>query len=186
MNINNVALSRDGCITGRLWQRRETEMHSYSFTVLAASLLCLLSVSNPARAANIKRAQTCRVTPSSPNWPSKAEWAALNASVSGRLIAPTPPGAVCHTARPEYNADACATVSSQWGIEAFHRQDPVSVNYNDEACLPNNTAPCSNDPYPAYVIAAANVNDIQEGVKFASRTGVRLIVKGTGHDYPGR
>ena len=154
--------------------------------MLSSSVALLLIASGLASAANIKRGQTCKVTPSDPNWPSKADWAALNTTVGGRLIAPTPPGAVCHTNRPEYNAASCANVASQWPVEAFHRQDPVSINYNDDTCYPDGAQPCSNDGYPAYVIAATSVADIQAGVKFASKTGVRLVVKNTGHDYPGR
>ena len=128
----------------------------------------------------------CKVDPSSADWPSKAEWNVLNQSVSGRLIAPVPIGAVCHPDRPEFNNQSCALLGQQWTNTSFHASNPASVDYNDDTCLPSAMAPCSPDGYPAYVVAATNAEDIQEGVKFAYRTGVRLIVKGTGHDFPGR
>ena len=128
----------------------------------------------------------CKVIPSSPDWPSTADWNALNQSVSGRLIAPVPPGAVCHTERPEFNNQSCSLLKQDWANASFHLLNPVSVNYNDDTCLPSAEAPCSANGYPAYVIAAANEEDIQQGVRFAHRTGVRLIVKATGHDIPGR
>ncbi|KAK4495007.1 hypothetical protein PRZ48_013334 [Zasmidium cellare] len=58
--------------------------------------------------------------------------------------------------------------------------------YNDETCLPTAKTPCSTAGYPAYVIEAETATDVQAGVRFARDTGVRLIVKGTGHDVSGR
>ena len=42
-----------------------------------------------------------------------------------------------------------------------------------------------NEPSP-YAVAAADVADIVAAVEFANEHGVRLVVKGTGHDYLGR
>ena len=171
----------------RSWEGKETRRLLLCIKMLfGSSFLTFLLFHSLASAANIRRGPTCKVTPSSPHWPSQADWAALNASVSGRLIAPKPLGGVCHQNRPEYNAASCATVAAAWTSEAIHRSDPTSVMYNDNTCFPNNTAPCYPSGYPAYVIAATNAQDIQAGVKFAAKTGVRLIVKGTGHDYPAR
>ena len=128
----------------------------------------------------------CKITPDSPDWPSEDEWQALNASISGRLIKPTPPGAVCHPELPQYNNASCNALIAKWSDSTYHLSEPVTVDYNDDACLPGPNAPCNSSGYPAYVIAAESATDIQAGVKFAARTGVRLIVKGTGHDYPGR
>ena len=128
----------------------------------------------------------CKVTPSSPRWPSKAQWTALNESVSGRLMVPPLPGAVCQPLRPEFDAQACLSVQIAWTNSSFHASQLATVDYNDDSCSPNATTPCSAAGYPAYVIKATNANDVQQGVKFAARTGVRLVVKNTGHDYPGR
>lgn len=40
--------------------------------------------------------------------------------------------------------------------------------------------------YPAYVVLATCVQDVQRAVQFASDTGVRLIIKGTMHDFSER
>lgn len=45
---------------------------------------------------------------------------------------------------------------------------------------------CSIGGYPSYVINASNVRDIQMGVNFARNTGIRLVVKNTGHDFSGK
>jgi hypothetical protein len=128
----------------------------------------------------------CKPVPSSPGWPSITDWQVLNASVSGRLLAPVPPGAVCHTTSPLFNNASCASVYSQWSNSSFHAHDAFTSDYNDDTCLPSPLVPCSAAGYPAFVINATNATHVQEGVKFAHRTGIRLVVKGTGHDIPGR
>jgi hypothetical protein len=128
----------------------------------------------------------CKPIPGSPDWPSPSDWQALNNSISGRLIAPVPPGVVCQPLNPLFNNDSCQVLFSQWSNSTFHAQNPFTSDYNDDTCLPSALAPCSAAGYPAYVVNATNAKHVQEGVKFAFETGVRLIVKGTGHDFPGR
>jgi hypothetical protein len=53
-----------------------------------------------------------RYIPGDPGWPGASAWNALNATVSGRLIATTPLAAPCHD--PHYNATACALLRAQW------------------------------------------------------------------------
>ena len=155
-------------------------MFSYRSVILYISILCL------AQAHNADSRWKCKVDPASPYWPWIAEWQALDRSVSGNLIRPVPLGAVCHLNRPEYNNKSCTLLQRQWSKSSFIASDPAAVDYNDDTCLPSPLASCSACGYPAYVIAARNASDIRKGVKFAHRTGVRLIVKGTGHDAPGR
>lgn len=119
-------------------------------------------------------------------WPSGERWQALNTSVSGRLKTLTPPAAVCHRDWPQYNNATCREVTTQWTNTSFHALNLESVDYNDNTCLPNSTAPCSSDGYPRYIIDAYNAADVAHGVRFAADSGVRLVVKATGHDYPGR
>lgn len=131
--------------------------------------------------------QYCKPQPGDQHWPSQVAWQRLNASVSGRLYIPTPPGAVCHPSWPQYNNASCRNLAKNgWSETQFHALNPVSVDYNDMTCLPNADAPCSSAGYPRYVLEAENEEDVQYGVAFAQKTGVRLVVKGTGHDFPGR
>lgn len=128
----------------------------------------------------------CKPVYGSAGWPSSVSWQRLNESVSGRLVVPTPPGAVCHPSLPEYNNASCDIVTSQWINTSFHALNLVSADYNDVTCLPNSSYTCSRDGYPRYVVPAINAQDVQNAVSFARETGVRLIVKGTGHDAPAR
>ena len=70
----------------------------------------------------------CKVTPSSPDWPSELQWQALNQSVSGRLIKPIPLGAACHASFNKPLSDqACGLVQANWKDANFHAQDPASA-----------------------------------------------------------
>ncbi|KAF8855701.1 FAD-binding domain-containing protein [Acephala macrosclerotiorum] len=131
----------------------------------------------------------CKAAPGSANWPSDIQWAQLNTSLSGRLLAPTPPGAVCHPTQSSFNPIQCASVQTGWLTSAWHADNPVSTienNWNNDTCIPLPTFPCSGEGYPVYVVNATCSEDVKKGVDFAREKGVRLVVKGTGHDYLGR
>lgn len=133
--------------------------------------------------------QDCRAYPGSCDWPSPGEWQTLNESVGNRLLKPLPPAAPCHLNEPDYNDSLCANITSQWSNPAFHADNPISTdnnNWNNDSCLPSPLAPCNGEGYPVYVISATCVEDVQNGVNFSREHNVRLVVKGTGHDYLGR
>lgn len=60
------------------------------------------------------------------------------------------------------------------------------ADYNDLSCPPNPLLPCSTAGYPAYIIEAVDEKDVQAGVNFAREHQIRLVIKATGHDWPGR
>lgn len=128
----------------------------------------------------------CKLVANSTGWPSVSDWRSLNTSVSGRLTAVSPPGAVCHPGQATFDNASCAALKTKWTDYRYHSSNPFTTDYNDDTCLPDASAPCSSAGYPAYAIEATNAADVQAGVRFAAKTGVRLVVKGTGHDYPGR
>ena len=55
---------------------------------------------------------SCRCLPGDDCWPRPGEWAQLNATVNGRLIATVPLGAPCHD--PTYNATECSLLQEKW------------------------------------------------------------------------
>lgn len=132
---------------------------------------------------------SCKATPSSRSWPREQDWASLNRTLSGRLLHPPPPGAVCHSDQPTFDESACSAVQQAWLTGSLHVDNPMSSfwnNWNNDTCLPYPTDPCSGNGYPVYVINATSAEDIKKGVDFARERNVRLIVKGTGHDHLGR
>lgn len=128
----------------------------------------------------------CKSAPFASNWPSPRQWNDLNAELGGNLIRTVPPGAVCHPNEPSYNNKSCTLVQSQWTNSSFHSRNPISVDYNDDTCPPSTRSPCSELGYPVYVINASTAAHVQSGVNFARENNLRLVVKGTGHDFNGR
>lgn len=131
----------------------------------------------------------CKATPSLADWLRTANWAALNSSVSGHLIKTVPPETVCHPDQPTYNPVTCPAVQAGFLTSIWHTNNPVSSianNWNNDTCLPLPTVSCIGEGYPVYVVNATSKEDVKAGVDFARKRNVRLIVKGTGHDYLGR
>jgi hypothetical protein len=80
-------------------------------------------------------------------------------------------------------------VQAGWLLAEWHTQNPVSViedNWVNDTCLPDPTLPCSSEGYPIYVVNATTAEHMKKGIDFARQNKVRLVVKGTGHDYLGR
>ena len=147
-------------------------------------LLQLLSTISTSRSS-----PSCKAIPGSPSWPSQSKWHALNSSISGRLLQPAPPAAVCHPSQPTYNSAACAIITAEWGNVDLYAEDPISnawPNWNNDSCLPFLPSPCSGEGFPIYAVNATCVDDVKKAVNFARENNVRLIVKATGHDYLGR
>ncbi|KAM0519041.1 hypothetical protein ACHAPE_004034 [Trichoderma viride] len=161
--------------------------------MLALSYQLLFALSGMVSGAHTLRSETetdtCKAYPGTASWPSASIWAALNQTLVGRLLQPSPPGAVCHPDQPAYNASQCADVAEEWKTYEFHTENPVSVmwdQYDNYTCLPEMNTTCSSAGYPAYVVNASSAEHVKIGIDFARKYNVRLNVKNTGHDYMGR
>ena len=62
--------------------------------------------------ATFATTRDCRCFPGDACWPTQAEWATLNNSVDGRLIATVPLASPCHD--PNYNAALCTGLQQNW------------------------------------------------------------------------
>lgn len=151
----------------------------------------------------------CKPAIDSPEWPSPKAWKDLAVSLGGRLLQPTPPGAVCHDDQATHDIDRCAEVTKAWSQYEFHTSNPISAMWNqfaNDTCLPDPSYPCSPAGYPVFVINATTPEHVKLGIDFgkqgnpynimdwlpiltatlARKHSVRLIVRNTGHDYLGR
>ncbi|KAF2117142.1 hypothetical protein BDV96DRAFT_571629 [Lophiotrema nucula] len=144
----------------------------------------------------------CKCTPDGSCWPSTAEWSSFNETISGHLIRSIPPASVCYPSQPNYNEEQCAIVRSQWFNSTWHAQDPISVDYpiwTNNSCNPidaNGTSitgdtnagkkGCSIGNYPVYAVNAKNAGDVSTAFRWAAKKNIRVVVKSTGHSYPGR
>jgi hypothetical protein len=147
------------------------------------------SVNDGSFPAAASRVKLCKAMPGTTEWPSLADWAALNDTVHGRLLKPDPPAAVCHKDHPAYDMGACLSLELGWWFSGWHSQHPTSgmwQNYNNYTCSVDSTAPCTNDGYPVYVVKAIEAGDVKAAVDFARTRNIRLNIKSTGHDFLGR
>jgi hypothetical protein len=75
--------------------------------VMKANIICIMALM-----AGCVTGQECKCFPDEPCWPSLDEWAQLNNTVDGRLVATTPLGKQCHD--PEFNATECDYLKEHW------------------------------------------------------------------------
>ncbi|KAH6888514.1 hypothetical protein B0T10DRAFT_441523 [Thelonectria olida] len=131
----------------------------------------------------------CKCFPGDACWPSRKEWAHLNSTVGGRLIATVPLGAACHD--PVYNAAECAALQDQWQAPTIHMQSsssvmaPLFANQSCDPFQPRGTS-CALGNYVRYAVNASRTSDIIAAVKFAEQKNIRFVIRNTGHDYLGR
>ncbi|GAB1314564.1 FAD-dependent isoamyl alcohol oxidase [Madurella fahalii] len=154
------------------------------------ALMCLLAV--PAVLASGSR---CRYIPGDAGWPSRRDWARLNATVGGRLIATVPLAHVCHKVGPfaAYDEGACEDLG-----DAIQDAGPSTLctvpgeifnpYWQNDSCSPFTSpwAPCTLGNRPAYSINVTGPADVQAGLEFAAKNNVRLVIKNTGIDYLGK
>lgn len=135
--------------------------------------------------------RSCKVYPGDVEWPSDQTWTALNQAVDGRLLKPHPHASVCYDG-PYYDAAECNKISANWTNSYIHLEDPIemfSPIYQGLTCMPPSvydSKGCTAGGFPMYVINATTPKHVQAGVNFARNTGVRLVVKNTGHDFSGK
>ncbi|KAK4187262.1 hypothetical protein QBC35DRAFT_499164 [Podospora australis] len=162
------------------------------FAPLSATVTATANSWLDSRSGNSK--PFCKAVSGSPDWPSPSTWKRLNDSLAGRLLNPSPPGAVCHphpgqSGSSYNNTQECARVRGAWSTYEFHASDPVSTewnHWNGDTCLPEQDYPCSPQGYPLFVVNATTARHVQLGVQFAKKHNMRLVVHSTGHDFLGR
>ena len=143
-------------------------------------------------------------------WPSTKKWAALNATVGGRLQKVIPPAASCYNnfeGISTYNADQCSEATAGWSDQAYMYvlmnkwpeillttlrietgTSPLRSYPSNNTCLPT-TDPnetCTIGYLSEYVIMATTKEHVKAGIDFARTNNVRLVVRNTGHDFMGR
>lgn len=99
------------------------------YTPLLFSILTsFLDTASAAAVHQIRSTPQCKVSPADAAWPSASDWAALNTTVSGRLIKVVPLASACYA--PNYNETECEYVSNNWMSAALH----VDGSYMNSSC----------------------------------------------------
>ncbi|BAE63431.1 unnamed protein product [Aspergillus oryzae RIB40] len=133
----------------------------------------------------------CKVFPGDSEWPSTSTWSLFDRLLGGALIETVPLASSCFSSWPEYDSAQCNLVSNNWTDSNLHAADPASIMwplYEGRTCLPTDdtSGTCTVGGYSKYAVNVSSVAQIQLAVNFARNTGIRLVVKNTGHDFNGK
>ncbi|KAI9929557.1 hypothetical protein MW887_001030 [Aspergillus wentii] len=134
-------------------------------------------------------ASDCRCLPSDSCWPSASQWAALNSSVGGHLVATVPIGSPCHD--PHYDQSACEELQKGWNLPQTHYESSSSVMqtfFANQSCDPftSESSACQLGNYVSYAVNVSSSDDVIAAVQFAQSNNLRFVIRNTGHDYFGR
>jgi FAD/FMN-containing dehydrogenase len=136
-------------------------------------------------------------------------WLQLNQSVSGRLHVGTPLALPCFS---NYNGNAvspdptaCAAIQQNYTSSVLRAgyyggfqniQDDICASVHGDQCLLDNTNPqnplayngvtCNQGSVSPYFIEVQEPEDVVAAFSFSKKTGTRLSIKNSGHDYVGR
>ncbi|KAE8150012.1 hypothetical protein BDV25DRAFT_172486 [Aspergillus avenaceus] len=150
------------------------------------SLLALLALAGASVAS-----RDCKCTPEDECWPTLTDWAELNDAVSGKLIRNVPVAEPCYFGDGN-DRHACQDIVSRWSDSTFQASQPVGYCYPLDYACPIVTAEvtpagaCELGPSPVYTINATQSEDVTQGILFAKKHNLRLVVKNTGHDLLAR
>ncbi|KYG41232.1 hypothetical protein M433DRAFT_8115 [Acidomyces richmondensis BFW] len=136
----------------------------------------------------------CKLFPGDAAYPSQLEWAALNLTTGGALLQPVPQAHICYANGTGNVPDpsGCSSMTEEWTNPFFQEGNPIEMTtpiYQGMTCQPPdiyNHTYCTQGGYPLYVIKATNVAQMQLAVNFARNTGIRLVIRNTGHDFSGK
>jgi len=144
----------------------------------------------------------CKSFPGYKGWPSSERWNAFNVSLGGALLRSVPPAASCYDGMYR-NASRCTYVRQNQGNalfalvksrlrpfyaanQVFRKEDPLvpfgQWQLHNPCPVPNSniTPPlsdCKLESFPAYVVNASSVRDVQLAVNFARNNHIRLTIK---------
>ncbi|PGH12703.1 hypothetical protein AJ79_04063 [Helicocarpus griseus UAMH5409] len=132
----------------------------------------------------------CKVFPGDPLWPRPPMWDIFNRLLGGGLIPSLPMASACYEGE-EYDAERCEFVEANFNNSYVTTEDPIeilAISFQGMTCMPTTdpTGSCTLGGYPAFAVDVSNVAQVQLAVNFARNSGIRLIVKNTGHDFSGK
>jgi len=108
--------------------------------------------------------------------PSSSEWDALAIQLTGRLIKPV---SVIEPCKSDASLIACTTT-----LKKIH--NPFYLDDTAGATQSQGWFKAWDFSNSSYAVEAINTKDVVAAVKFARNHRIKLVIKGTGHDYLGR
>ncbi|MCJ1395132.1 hypothetical protein MMC18_008013 [Xylographa bjoerkii] len=153
---------------------RELEEDKVDVSSYYVVLLGLASAATVVLTSPIYSNNSCRVLPGDPTWPSTTQWANLNKTVNGHLIASVPESSVCHNSPfNDYNAAACAVLQSTWNETVLsHIGSPAEIlsqNFQNHSYVPYTpeSQHCELGNYVNYVVNVSGADDVRGAIAFA-------------------
>lgn len=114
--------------------------------------------------------------PGQPCWPTQAEWRQLRSRLTGTLERVSSPAEPCVR---DKDSEACAAAMRE-------HENPYALQDHAGATQSLGWFEAWEPATSAYAVAARDAHDVAAAVNFARERQIRLVVKGTGHDYLGR
>ncbi|KAK4212636.1 6-hydroxy-D-nicotine oxidase [Rhypophila decipiens] len=144
---------------------------------------------NISTAPKVYQGPECKIQSGDSEWPSESLWARFNTSVNGTLLKPHPVALACYPQTDYYSKDTCSYLVNNASSTRFFLDDPVNsltTWAQGGSCLQmldTTGRTCNQQGTPTYVVNASSVAHIQAAVNFARNHNLRLVIKGTGHDF---
>lgn len=138
-------------------------------------LFLLISLLN-ARLLAQDAAKAIHCLPDQSCWPKEIQWNTLKKQVNGHLYKGISPLTPCIV---NVKSKLCDKILQQVKNPFYLESQPGSTQSNG-------WVGAWNSQTSAYVVAAENAQEIASAVQFARTHHIKLVVKGTGHDYLGR
>ncbi len=120
--------------------------------------------------------QTCRCLPQESCWPSKTEWQTLQKKLTGKLVKPHSLLSICHQ---QPKSKQCQKLLTKI-------KNPFVVQSGPGNTMSQGWLNAWNYHNSVYAAEVKNIQDIVTAVNFARQHHLRLVIKGSGHDYLGR
>lgn len=118
----------------------------------------------------------CRCQPNQSCWPSAKDWAALATSLTGHLTQPRSLMAAC---KIDVNSIDCKTSLKNMHNPLFIESDPSGTHSQG-------WMGAWKSEVSEYAVEAETTKDVAVAINFARKHKLKLVIKGTGHDYLGR
>ncbi|KAK2769895.1 hypothetical protein FQN53_005828 [Emmonsiellopsis sp. PD_33] len=172
-----------------LFESEKIQLTADDINALPQSHASLFEFGSPSLAK--RESGRCKVYPEDPEWPSDDSWKELDSLTDGRLLKPRPQAAPCYEG-PEYNPQLCEQMSANWTNSYTHLADPIEmlspVLQGLTCMVPSiyDSGDCTQGGFPTYVVNATSPKHVQAAVNFARNSGIRLVVRNTGHDFLGK
>jgi hypothetical protein len=137
--------------------------------------------------------ERCKVYPGGLTWPKPGEWELLNKTLGGALIKGVPAASICYfNGTAGHDGAACTNLAANWTNSYTHLDDPIemfSPVYQGLTCQPTSlydSSKCTQGGYPTYTVNVSTTAQLQIAINFARNTGIRFVIKNTGHDFSGK